>query len=197
MPSGPKKPYHHGDLREQLLRAGEAALAEMPIEAVSLREIARRAGVSHAAPQHYFASLGDLLGEIGARGFDRFVKSIADAADRPRDQTPEARLTAMGRAYLAFAESNPAVYELMFGKGAHFSVTDNLKASAQRAWVQLETAVAAMADEKRARDGALLVWSFVHGLAMLSLENRLPPHIRLPQGFEKSFRMIIAGLLAA
>ena len=64
-----QRPYHHGDLREQLLLAGEQALLEIPIDDVSLREIARRAGVSHAAPKHHFASMADLLGEIAARGF--------------------------------------------------------------------------------------------------------------------------------
>jgi AcrR family transcriptional regulator len=197
MRSKQKKPYHHGDLREQLLLAGEAALAEMPIESVSLREIARRAGVSHAAPKHHFASMGDLLGEIAARGFDRFVAHIAKAADQPRDQTPEARLMAMGRAYLAFAEANPAVYGLMFGKLDQCNKTENFFAAAMRAWAQLEEGVAAKVGEEDAKDGALLVWSFVHGLAMLTLENRLPPNLRVAQNFEKPFRMIIAGMSAA
>jgi AcrR family transcriptional regulator len=191
-----RKPYHHGDLREQLLRAGEEALAEMPMEAVSLREIARRAGVSHAAPKHHFASLSDLLGEIAARGFDRFVAHLAGAANQSREQAPEQRLIAMGRAYIAFAESNPAVYGLMFGKGIHGGMTENTGAAARRAWTQLEEAVAAMMGAEHAKDGALLVWSFVHGLSMLMLEKRLPPHIRMPQGFETSFRMIIAGMSA-
>ena len=104
-----KKPYHHGDLREQLLRAGENALAEMPVEQVSLREIARRAGVSHAAPKHHFASMGDLLGEIAARGFQKFVTALDEAARLTTTQSPEGRLMAMGWAYLRFAEQNRAV----------------------------------------------------------------------------------------
>ena len=107
------KPYHHGDLREQLLRAGEQALAEMPVEQVSLREIARRAGVSHAAPKHHFASMGELLGEIAARGFVKFVASLDEAAKNSTTQTAEQRLLAMGWAYLRFAEANPAIYALM------------------------------------------------------------------------------------
>ena len=82
MPSLDKKPYHHGELREALLAAGEAALGDLSPENVSLREIARRAGVSHAAPKHHFQTLGNLLGEIAARGFNRFVESLQTAADR-------------------------------------------------------------------------------------------------------------------
>jgi AcrR family transcriptional regulator len=197
MPRKPKKPYHHGDLREQLLRAGEAALQDMPFEAVSLREIARRAGVSHAAPKHHFATLGDLLGEIAARGFECFVAFLGEAVNQSRDQTAEARLTAMGRAYLAFAEANPAIYGVMFGKNDQCNFTDHLAEASRSAWAQLEAAVAAAAGPQRARDGALLVWSFVHGLSMLRLEGRLPPQLAMPQGFDASFRMIVAGLNAA
>jgi AcrR family transcriptional regulator len=197
MPRRPKKPYHHGDLREQLLRAGEAALAEMPFESVSLREIARRAGVSHAAPKHHFATLGDLLGEIAARGFERFVSFIGQAADQSKNQTAEARLIAMGRAYLAFADDNSAIYGVMFGKNDQCNFTDHLAEASRSAWAQLEAAVAAKLGPQRAQDGALLVWSFVHGLAMLKLDDRLPPQLTMPQAIDASFRMIIAGLNAA
>ncbi len=70
MTSDPTTPYHHGDLRDTLLAAAEQALAELPLQKVTLREIARRAGVSHAAPKHHFNSLGQLLGEVAARGYD-------------------------------------------------------------------------------------------------------------------------------
>jgi Tetracyclin repressor-like, C-terminal domain len=125
------------------------------------------------------------------------VAHIAKAADQPRNQTPEARLMAMGRAYLAFAEANPAVYGLMFGKLDQCNKTESFFAAAMRAWAQLEEGVAAKVGEKDAKDGALLVWSFVHGLAMLTLENRLPPNLRVTQNFEKPFRMIITGMSAA
>jgi AcrR family transcriptional regulator len=189
-----RKPYHHGDLREHLLREGEAALAEMPVETVSLREIARRAGVSHAAPKHHFPTLGDLLGEIAARGFERFVLHLAKAADAAPQQSPEERLAAMGRAYIAFAEDNPAVYGLMFGKNGECAITEHLAIASRSAWTQLEEAVAAEAGAAHAREAALLVWSFVHGLSMLKIERRLPPQVEMPNAFESSFRMIIAGI---
>lgn len=188
------KPYHHGDLREQLLLAGEAALAEMPVEAVSLREIARRAGVSHAAPKHHFGSMGDLLGEIAARGFQKFVSTLDEASRQTAAQTPEGRLMAMGWAYLRFAEANPAIYGLMFGKVDRTAMTPNMVQSSLAAWSQLEDAVAALIGRSRAPVGSLFVWSTVHGLSMLKAERRLPPHLMLHAAEENTLRMMVAGL---
>jgi AcrR family transcriptional regulator len=189
-----KKPYHHGDLREQLLLAGEQALAEIPVEDVSLREIARRAGVSHAAPKHHFSSMGDLLGEIAARGFVKFVAALDEASKQTAVQTPEGRLMAMGWAYLRFAESNPAIYALMFGKVDRMAITPNMAQSSIAAWMQLENAVAAFIGQARAATGALHVWSSVHGLSMLKVERRLPPHLTLHAAEETMLRMMIIGL---
>jgi AcrR family transcriptional regulator len=196
MSGSTKKPYHHKDLAETLIAAGEAAMAEMPPEEVSLREIARRAGVSHAAPKHHFPTLGDLLGEIAARGFEKFVKTLDEAAHRAPDQSPPARLQAMGRAYLRYAQSNPAIYGLMFGKREQCAVTPHLAEASLTAWSQLETAVAAIIGPIKAVNGAVMVWSTVHGLAMLMLERRLPPHISPHAAIEEVSRLMIAGLNA-
>ena len=190
------KSYHHGDLREQLLLAGEQALAELPIDDVSLREIARRAGVSHAAPKHHFTSLANLLGEIAGRGFQKFVASLTMAAEASRSQTPENRLIAMGRAYLRFAEINPAVYSLMFGHVANMSMTPALTKSSYEAWTQLENAVAEITGPARAAAGATHVWSSVHGLSMLKSAGRLPPHVPLHMVEEENLQMMVVGLKA-
>ena len=197
MPASPQKPYHHGDLREQLLLAGEQALLEMPIDDVSLREIARRAGVSHAAPKHHFASMADLLGEIAARGFQKFVVALGNAAENSKSQTAEDRLHAMGRAYLRFADENSAVYGLMFGQVIKMSMTPALTMSAYEAWSQLENAVAQITGASRASVGATYVWSSVHGLSMLKSARRLPPHVSLHAVEEDNLRMMIAGLREA
>jgi AcrR family transcriptional regulator len=192
----PGRPYHHGDLREKLVAAGELALAEMAVEAVTLREIARRAGVSHAAPRHHFSSLGELLGEIAARGFGKFMETLDDAAHNCADQSPEARLLAMGRAYLRFAQTNPSVYGLMFGKQNHCAMTPHLTNAALDSWSQLEAAVASIIGHNRAVEGAALAWSSVHGLSMLVLERRLPPHLSPQAAVETVLRLMIAGLKA-
>lgn len=192
-----QKPYHHGDLREQLLRAGEQALLDMPIDDVSLREIARRAGVSHAAPKHHFASMADLLGEIAARGFQKFVNALGRAAEESQSQTAEDRLYAMGRAYLRFADENSAVYGLMFGQVVKMSMTPALTKSSYEAWTQLEKAVAQVTGALRAPIAATHVWSSVHGLSMLKSARRLPPHVSLHAVEEDNLRMMIAGLKEA
>ena len=194
--SADHKAYHHGDLHEKLLKAGEEALAKMPVEEVSLREIARRAGVSHAAPKHHFPTMGHLLGEIAARGFINFIKALDEAADEAPDQTPEARLLAMGRAYLRFAEHNPAAYRLMFGGRDQCVMTPHLVEASFAAWTQLHEAVTAVAGPTRANAAALHVWSSVHGLAMLKLAHRLPPDILLHNVEEQKLRMMMAGVTA-
>jgi AcrR family transcriptional regulator len=191
-----KKPYHHGDLREVLLAAGETALAELQFADVTLREIARRAGVSHAAPKHHFTTLGDLLAEIAARGFDRFYTEIADGANRAPHQTAEGRLAGMSRAYIRFAEDNPAIYGLMFGKRDQLSVTPHLASAMMSAWDQLEQASGQIVGPSRAAMAAITVWSSVHGLAMLKLAQRTPPNVSLHGLDEHMIRTLIAGLKA-
>jgi AcrR family transcriptional regulator len=189
-----KKPYHHGDLREALLAAGESALEELPLEDVSLREIARRAGVSHAAPKHHFGSLGALLGDVAARGFEQFVEALEQAANAASPQASSPRLLAMGRAYLRFASTHSGTYGLMFGKRDICETTPRLAAGMLAAWSQLENTVAAVVGPQRAVDGALLVWSTVHGMAMLKLDRKLPPHLDPASSLEHSLRLMIAGL---
>jgi AcrR family transcriptional regulator len=193
MPVKKKQSYHHGDLRECLLDAAEAALAAMPLDKVSLREIARRAGVSHAAPKHHFESLGSLFGEVAARGFDRFVVALDEAASHG-DQSPSARLRAMARAYLKFATGNPAAYGLMFGKRDNVEATPHLRKAIFAAWTQLENQVGDMVGPARQQYGATTVWSAVHGLALLRLARKLPPHLDPDAAVENLARTITAGL---
>jgi AcrR family transcriptional regulator len=189
--------YHHGDLREALLIAAEAALVDLPLEQVSLREIARRAGVSHAAPKHHFSSLGHLFGEVAARGFENFVAALDVAVTRDSDQTPRQQMMAMSRAYLRFAAQNPAVYGLMFGKRDEMVAnTPRLTTAMFAAWSQLENQVSALVGPQRASYAAVTVWSTVHGLAMLRLDRKLPPQINPETALESLVRTLVAGLEA-
>lgn len=194
MLGGEKKPYHHGNLREALLDAAEAALSEMPLAEVSLREIARRAGVSHAAPKHHFGSLGALFSEVAARGFERFVVALDEAMARA-EQTPPARMRAMARAYLRFAKDNPAVYGLMFGRRENVvDVTPHLMTAMYAAWSQLEEQVGAVVGPQRRLYGATAVWSAVHGFAMLQADRKIPPHVDPDAATDTLARIIVAGL---
>jgi AcrR family transcriptional regulator len=192
-----KAPYHHGDLRETLLLAAEQALEQLPLQEVTLREIARRAGVSHAAPKHHFTSLGALLAEVAARGFSEFYETLDGAMRRSTNQSAEARLTAMIREYLHFANNFPGKYGLMFGKREHVvATTPNLAKAMFMAWEQLELQVAAVVGQGQASLGATTVWSSVHGLAMLRLDRKLPPHINPELALEALTRTVVAGLRA-
>lgn len=184
------KTYHHGDLREALIKAGRAILEKDGIEALTLRACARKAGVSHAAPQHHFASINDLLAEIAATGFEDFV-SVMDrnAALSP---SPVEKLKAMCRSYVAFAQERPAVYQLMFGVAAPLS-SDRLQAAKVAAWEQLANLVSAAAgpDDKEAK--AMQVWSTVHGFSMLVISQRLPPMVKIPEALKR----VVDGLAPA
>jgi AcrR family transcriptional regulator len=171
------KTYHHGDLREALITAAIGLLEEKGLSGFTLRQCARRAGVSHAAPAHHFATAADLLAEIAARGYERFVAALGKAADQT-DASPLARLQAMGRAYVAFALANPAVYGLMFRSGAGSLQSPHLKTASTAAWQQLCDAVAAVLGTKRQDQviaKASAVWALVHGTTTLMLDRKLPP----------------------
>jgi AcrR family transcriptional regulator len=171
------KTYHHGDLREALVAAAIALLEEKGSSGFTLRQCARRAGVSHAAPAHHFATADDLLAEIAARGFERFVAALGKAADAA-DGSPMARLEAMGHAYVVFALANPGVYGLMFRTGAGTLASPHLKVASRAAWQQLCDGVTAVLGNKRESEvvaKAAAVWALVHGTATLMLDCKLPP----------------------
>lgn len=176
------KTYHHGDLREALINAGRVILEKDGVSALTLRACARKAGVSHAAPQHHFASISDLLAEIAATGFEDFVTALDKGA--ARSSSPVEKLKAMGQNYVAFARERPAVYQLMFGVAAPLS-SERLQSAKAAAWEQLANAVSAVAgpDDKEAK--AMQVWSTVHGFSMLVISQRLPPKIILSQALKR------------
>ncbi|MGW3461260.1 TetR/AcrR family transcriptional regulator [Streptomyces olivaceoviridis] len=108
------RPYHHGDLRAALLKSAERTLRDRGVGALSLRELARDVGVSHAAPGRHFKDKQTLLDALALDGYERMNQALA-AADRP-DRPFEERMTALARAYLGFAVENPELLELMFAR---------------------------------------------------------------------------------
>ena len=166
--------YHHGDLRGALIAAGRAILEEAGVPALSLREAARRANVSHAAPRHHFPSLQHFLGDCAADGFDEFTEALTEAAaGRP---TPAAALVAMGHAYVNFAEANRAMFRLMFNRDSVGERSDSLMVAGGRAYSTLVEAVQALDPalapaELEYRIAA--IWSIVHGFAHLSLDQKI------------------------
>jgi AcrR family transcriptional regulator len=193
----PASPYHHGNLRASLLEAAEAVLAERGAQALTLREVARVAGVSHGAPYHHFASLNDLLAAVAQHGFESLGDAMEQAVAMP--DTRE-RLLRVSQAYVACACGHPERFRLMFGpmlasKGEHPA----LQAAAQRAF-GFVLAAASAHDEKHGADLALAGWSLAHGLSHLLIDGAfegLPFKRQNPEKLVRSLNERMLGVVAA
>lgn len=162
------KPYHHGDLRAALLAAGEAELAERGIEGFSLRSVAKRAGVSHAAPAHHFGDVGGLLTALATEGFLRFQAALDSREAGVTD--PRERALRAGLGYLDFATARPALFRLIFSS-AKPDVTDPaLQAAAEAAYQHLVGLVKAMGGDVA---DIIALWAVSHGIADLALGGKL------------------------
>ncbi|MFN3258998.1 MAG: TetR/AcrR family transcriptional regulator [Pikeienuella sp.] len=167
--------YHHGDLRAALLREAEAELAEKGVEAFSLRGVAKRAGVSHAAPAHHFGDTAGLLTALAVEGFERFM--AAKEARMARETEPRGRFIASGLGYIDFALAHPALFRLMFAS-ARLDWTDPaLCAAGGRVFALLGANVealrgAAPAEDETARLDLVSAWAMVHGLSELMISGR-------------------------
>src|SRR3954447_4896272 len=120
-PPADERPYHHGDLRRAIVKAAVEILHETQSLEFSLRELARRAGVSHNAPYKHFADKSALLAAVSAAGFEMLTSRMAGEMARLRD--PRQQLFGMLRTYIDHGVENPALYSLMFGR--HLSSPDH------------------------------------------------------------------------
>ncbi|WP_082979727.1 TetR/AcrR family transcriptional regulator [Labrys sp. WJW] len=172
-----KAGYHHGDLRAALLAAAELVLAERGVEGFTLRECARRAGVSHAAPAHHFGDVAGLLTAVAALGFETLTLFMRQA--RAGIDEPEARLRAIGRGYVTFARQYPERFRLTFNRHRLNIADPALRAAGQEAFAELEIAIRLVTKagdgplEHDQLDVLLQTWSVVHGYAHLLLAGQL------------------------
>lgn len=157
------RPYHHGDLAPSLRQAAREILESEGLAALSLRSVARRAGVSHAAPYRHYASREALLADVAVEGLAELRGEIAQAAAVPADRAET--IVRIGRAYMRFAVRHAGLLRLMFG-----SELPN-----RTGFPGLTEATAAIGDDIGQAIGnspaGLAVWAAIHGLAMLILEN--------------------------
>jgi AcrR family transcriptional regulator len=178
MPGKKKTSYHHGDLRRALLAASVALIDERGIDALSLRELARRAGVSPAAPYHHFASREQLLAALALDGFEMLSDAMTRARESARGE-PIERLRAIGEAYVQFALAHPSHFRLMFRPSLVPARELPRGGAPQRAFHVLLDGVADVlgATDLGASVGrsglVLLAWSIVHGAAELLLDGPL------------------------
>jgi AcrR family transcriptional regulator len=176
----PKRPatYHHGSLRQALLRAAERILERDGIQGLTLRAAAREAGVSHAAPKNHFGDLAGLLSDLAAVGFER-IAAMMQAEVREADP-PGMRLEAVGRGYVAFARAHPGLFLLMY-RSERLDMSRptlrNAVAASGRVLlgavgaVRQEELTAALTLEQAAH--VISAWSLVHGFSVLLLDGRL------------------------
>ena len=169
--------YHHGDLRNALLAAVGQVIEEKGVGAVSLREAARRAGVSHAAPSHHFGDKIGMLTAFAARGFEEFGSRLQAAADAVASEGVDAQLRAIGFEYLRFAVERRPYFEVMFRSEMHDNADPDLKSISHNSFGVLMGVVEAMdPDELNGADPmhiAMRAWATVHGLATLWLDGAL------------------------
>jgi AcrR family transcriptional regulator len=176
-----KTSYHHGRLREALLEAALELVREQGPATLSLREVARRAGVSHAAPAHHFGDKAGLLTALAIEGFQRFTEAQRAGAARGGDD-PQLRFSWLGWAYVMFAAEHRAYFEVMFRPELLRKGDETLAQVARGAYEVLEQTVrAALADP--APDvlalRATTAWAEAHGLATLWLDGNLAQYAGL------------------
>jgi AcrR family transcriptional regulator len=171
-------PYHHGALREALVQATESLLDEQGAEAFSLREVARRAGVSPAAPAHHFGDAAGLLTAVAGGGFAELTQAL-QAADARGGADARAALCAQGVAYVRFAMAHPGRFRLMFRQGKLRDLPE-LHAHADAAFAVLLRGVCrACGVHERGRmdehhwQALVGLWSLVHGYAHLAIAGKL------------------------
>lgn len=167
--------HHHGDLRRALLDAVAEVVLEAGPDAVSLRECARRAGVSHSATAPHFGDKRGLLTAFATEGSERLrAAQEAALAALPADADAEGRLAATGRGYIAFAAANPAHFRLMFRAELIDRADPHWQAATESAFAPLEAAMQALApaaDEAALRARLSLAWCAVHGFCALRAEG--------------------------
>lgn len=174
----PPRPYHHGNLRSALIEAAIPMLEAQGPAALSLREVAKAAGVSHAAPYRHFRDKTELLEEIAARGYDRLTQACR-SAQRRHANDPARQLIEAGIGYLTFVVEQPRVAHLMFGGSIALDVCgESLRVAAETAFASLVGIVEGgiqigVFKAASAQESTIAAWSMVHGLATLITSGML------------------------
>lgn len=175
-----KPAYHHGDLRHALIEAAEAILLERGVEGFSLREAARRAGVSPGAPAHHFGDARGLLTAVATLGFENLSAALEAANAWSEGQPRRDRIAAQGRAYVCFALAQPARFDLMWRRELLDQADPAYATASLQAFQLLHEAVMGKPLDLACFDGleppdvdprVIAAWSIVHGFAQLARQG--------------------------
>ncbi|MET9028566.1 WHG domain-containing protein [Nocardia sp. NPDC004168] len=162
-----KDGYHHGDLRAALLTAAAERIAADGVDALSLRNLARHAGVSHAAPAHHFGDRAGLLTALATEGFELLAEQLAQAGSDFRE---------VAVAYIRFAREHPGHFDVMFRHSLLHAENETLRAARERSGSALRSGVSSIQpshSQDRQLSTRLAAWSLVHGFASLWREGAL------------------------
>jgi AcrR family transcriptional regulator len=199
------RPYHHGDLHRAIVSAALEVLSETQSTEFSLRELARRAGVTHNAPYKHFTDKRELLAAVSAVGFELLAKRLTDAMKG--HTSPRARLFAIARDYVRHGVENPALYRLMFG--GYLTGPDDDRpaieiAAAERTKALLADAIAdgalgrslpkTLRNERKIASAILIFWSLMHGLTLLLVDRLVGPHQKSDELSESVLQGMLEGL---
>jgi AcrR family transcriptional regulator len=193
-----KVDYHHGDLRRALIETAVKTIAQHGFDALSLRELATRAGVSPGAPYHHFSNRSELLASIAEEGFTRLEAQLIAARDAAPDNS-SARLEALGLAYVTFAVSSLGYFRVMFHGDSKSPIPTE---TGLRAFHILRDAVVACQQAGEAPKGdatrlVLLAWSAVHGFATLWVDRALPFEGLEPERLAPEIGRLITQMFSA
>ncbi|MEU9056567.1 MULTISPECIES: TetR/AcrR family transcriptional regulator [unclassified Streptomyces] len=176
------RPYHHGDLRAALLAAAESTLREKGVGALSLRELAREVGVSHAAPGRHFKDKQALLNALALAGYERLGRALSAADDPTLPLEP--RLTALARTYLGFAIDNAELLELMYARKHEPGASEQMAAAVEQTIGTLDRVLADAQQRGEIIEGApeelnLVTGAALHGMAAFIAGGMLTPEVAM------------------
>jgi len=199
-PNKQDRAYHHGDLRRALLDAALAIVDAEGVGALSMRAIAREAGVSHMAPYHHFADKAALIAAVAEEGFHALAQEMANRI-AARGDDPKAALRESGIAYVVFAITRPHLFRVMFGAEVAGMSDDypGLEEAGLATFAVLQGLVERSQDDGSVRHAdsrgiGLTAWSLVHGLAMLIIDGHFGPDAMQPAGAEQLAYEVTGGV---
>ncbi|MDQ1234201.1 AcrR family transcriptional regulator [Paenibacillus sp. SORGH_AS306] len=195
-----KSPYHHGDLREKLILAGLELLSEGGVTGLDLRKVARKAGVSHAAPYRHFEDKSDLIAAVIEEGFSQLHDSLQRAVNMSEANTID-QLQNISLAYVEFTVKNPwSVREMFSGLTIDHNMYPSLYATSKKVFGLIENVIVSGQESgilnlDDSKELACVFLSTIHGTALLIIENHMQPITSRPGGTEHLARICVNALI--